>query len=68
MSFSYVTDNSSTVLGRTMVSFSLRTLFIVHVVALVIAPLVVLGLLGWVLLLNHKISCQSRPVASYFAN
>lgn len=68
MSFSYVADNFSVVLGRTMVAFSLRTLFIVHVVALVIAPLVVLGLLGWVLLLNHKISCQSRHTTLYFAN
>lgn len=40
------------VLGRTMVAFSLKTLFITHVILLIIGPLVVLGLLAWLLVLT----------------
>ncbi|THG93134.1 hypothetical protein EW026_g8021 [Hermanssonia centrifuga] len=40
--------------GRIMVAFSLRTLFVLNVVLLILGPLVVIGLLAWVLILSNK--------------
>ncbi len=37
-----------------MVAFSLRTLFVLNVVLLILGPLVVIGLLAWVLILSNK--------------
>lgn len=37
-----------------MISFSLQHLFITHIVLLILGPLVVLGLLAWVLILTSQ--------------
>lgn len=37
-----------------MITFSLRTLFVAHVVFLIIGPIVVLGMLAWVLILSNN--------------
>ena len=42
------------VLGNVMVTMSKRALFALHVVFLVIGPLVVLGLLAWVIILTKN--------------
>ncbi len=44
-----------------MVTFSLRALFITHVLLLVLGPLVVTGLLGWVVVLSYKKTCEPLP-------
>lgn len=41
-----------TVLGNTMVALSRKALFALHVTILIIGPIVVLGLLMWVLVLT----------------
>ncbi|GJE94757.1 Zn-dependent exopeptidase [Phanerochaete sordida] len=68
-----IDDNGDTgvyfdILGRTMVAFTLRTLFAAHVIFLIIGPSVVLGLLAWVLVLtkhawDHNHELDEQPTA-----
>ncbi|KIP09032.1 hypothetical protein PHLGIDRAFT_126626 [Phlebiopsis gigantea 11061_1 CR5-6] len=51
-------------LGRKMVTVSLRGLFITHIVFLILGPLIVLGLLAWVLILTKDTYADAHVIAS----